>query len=111
MARKIISSDISIGGEFQNGSFNMKLVIDEVKSNRVSLTRRLKTNSAVQESYVLPACDAVFCLSLSNWLVPTSVGEIITYPVDPVYVPLPVPLPGTQQNTNQNNQQNIGFTI
>ena len=30
MARKIISSDISIGGEFQNGSFNMKLVIDEV---------------------------------------------------------------------------------
>ncbi len=107
MARKIISSDISTGGEFQNGSTS-KLVIDNVKSNRVSLTRRNKSNSAIQESYDLPAIDAVFCLSLSNWLVPTSVGEVIYYPVDPVYVPLPVPLPGTQPIDNTNTNQGLG---
>ena len=103
MARKINNQDISIGGEFQNGSTS-KLVIDVVKSNKVSLKRLNKLTSAVQESYVLPACDAAFCLSLSNWLVPTSVGETITYPVDPVYEPLPVPPPGTQPNDNQQNQ-------
>jgi hypothetical protein len=107
MARKIISSDISIGGEFQNGSTS-KLVIDNVKSNKVSLTRRNKVTSAIQESYDLPASDAVFCLSLSNWLVPTSVGENITYPVDPVYVPLPIPTPGTQPIEDINVNQAFG---
>ena len=102
MARKILSYDISTGGEFQNGSAS-KLVIDDVKSNKVSLKRLDKSTSAVQESYVLPACDAAFCLSLSNWLV-LSLGENITYPVDPVYVPLSTLPFGTIQNTIQNNQ-------
>ena len=87
MARKILPSDIRPMVEFEDGSTTkLVIAINGVNTNRVKIQKKSKTGvQTVLDSWDLPLCDMVTCLSVANY----EFGEVASIaPVAPVAPPI-----------------------